>query len=115
MMPDMAPVRNAARRPYRLAIHPTGSVPVAMPTTKIEMGKVASPLSGARTEPTMAAVAKITVALAPARAVERAKSNALRRAKRSSNEDELEVVGDEAEDTTDTFKEPNETASLRSD
>ena len=103
MIPAKAPARKAARRPNFLAIHPTGNVPVAIPTTKIEMGSVAKPLSGASTEPTIAAVAKITVALAPASAVAVASKTALRRAKRSSKEDELEVVEGEAEDTTGTF------------
>jgi hypothetical protein len=105
MIPANAPVRNAARRPNFLAIHPTGKVPAAIPTTKIEIGNVARPLSGARTEPTIAAVAKITVAFAPASAVAVASSTALRRAKRSSKEEDSEIGLETVEDTTSTFKQ----------
>ena len=69
MIPANAPVKKAVRRPNFFAIHPTGKVPAAIPTTKIEIGNVARPLSGASTDPTMAAVAKMTVAFAPASAV----------------------------------------------
>src|SRR3546814_13101100 len=45
--PQPAPARNAMRRPYRRAIAPAGSMQAAMPTTKMEIGKVSSALSGA--------------------------------------------------------------------
>ena len=76
------PVMNAVRRPYRRAIAPVGSVPAAIPHTNTEIGSVASPGSGAMVEPMMAAVAKTTVALAPASAWAAARRRALRRARR---------------------------------
>jgi len=50
---------NAARRPYRRVMAPTGKMQAAMPTTKIEMGSVASTGSGASLSPMMALVAHL--------------------------------------------------------
>src|SRR5690625_1232368 len=47
---------------------PAGRMQAAMPTTKMEMGRVARALLAASSCPRMAPVAKITTALAPARA-----------------------------------------------
>src|SRR6516162_997462 len=55
-----------------------------MPKTMAVTGKVASPLSGASTAPTMLAVETITVLLPPASACATASTNALRRASVSS-------------------------------
>src|SRR5262249_3999017 len=63
---------------------PSGSVPSHMPKTMAVTGKVASPLSGASTAPTMLAVETITVLLPPASACATASTIALRRASVSS-------------------------------
>jgi len=55
-----------------------------MPNTMAVMGKVASPLSGASTAPTMLAVLTMTVLLPPASACATASTIALRRARLSS-------------------------------
>ena len=55
--PQAVPARNAARLPWRRAMAPTGMMQAAMPTTKMEMGSVASALSGASMSPTIAPVA----------------------------------------------------------
>src|SRR5262245_18509625 len=55
-----------------------------MPNTIAVTGSVASPLSGARTAPTMLAVATMTVLLPPASACATASTMALRRANLSS-------------------------------
>ncbi len=55
-----------------------------MPITMQVIGRVASPLSGASTAPTMLAVETITVLLPPASACATASTMALRRARLSS-------------------------------
>jgi hypothetical protein len=71
---------------------PTGKDAAARPTTKMEIGRVASDRTGASCAPTMAPVANITVVLAPASAVASARMKALRLASRSPLERALEVV-----------------------
>ena len=55
-MPKAEPHCSAKRRPKWRANAPSGSVPNHMPNTMAVIGKVASPLSGASTAPTMLAV-----------------------------------------------------------
>lgn len=57
MTPEPVPARKDARRPQRRAMAPEGSVQAAMPTTKMEIGSVASTGRGASVAPTMAPVA----------------------------------------------------------
>jgi hypothetical protein len=83
-MPNTVPICSAGRRPRRRASMPTGSVPSHMPSTMQVMGSVASPLSGAITEPTMLAVEKMMVLLAPPSACAADSTMALRRASASS-------------------------------
>src|SRR5919112_2452125 len=63
--PDPVPVRKAARRPWRRAMAPAGRVQAAMPTTKIEIGRVASAWLGARMLSTIAPVEYTIAELAP--------------------------------------------------
>ena len=66
--PAALPTMKAARRPCRRVIAPTGRMQAAMPTTKMEIGKVASNGVGANWAPTMAPVANTTTEFAPASA-----------------------------------------------
>src|ERR1700716_2384473 len=74
--PQAVPICNALRRP-------SGRSPIHIPSTKMLIGSVASPLSGASMVPTIAAVATSTVLLPPASACAIASTSALRRARRS--------------------------------
>ena len=58
-VPRPVPMTKATRRPKRREIAPVGSVPAASPTTYIEIGTVATEMSGASVAPTIAPVAKI--------------------------------------------------------
>ena len=82
-MPALVPRVKTALRPRRRAMAPAGRVATAVPTTKIETGRVASPGEGARIEPTIAPVVMMTVEFAPANACASARRNTLARAMRS--------------------------------
>jgi len=55
--PQPVPARKDARRPWRRAMAPVGRMQAAMPTTKMEMGRVERVLAGASMSPTIAPVA----------------------------------------------------------
>ena len=63
---------------------PTGTVPIHMPNTIVEIVSVARPRSGASIAPTMPPVDTITVLLPPASPCATASTSALRLARRSS-------------------------------
>src|SRR5579863_5289933 len=82
--PQAVPMMKAARRPWARETAPVGKVPPASPSTYIEIGTVASEISGAIVAPTIEPVAKITAEFAPVSACAAASRMTLPRTRASS-------------------------------